>query len=55
MTPVATGAGFKRHSLRALSALLLGHSISKKQQTSNWDKYKLTDAQVWPPMHAVCS
>ena len=54
MSPVATSAGFKRHSLKALSGLLLGHSISKKQQKSNWDKAQLTSAQVCRPQWHAC-
>jgi ribonuclease D len=43
---VAQEAGFRRTSLQALSTLLLGHSISKKQQCSNWNRVQLTQAQV---------
>ena len=43
---VALSANFKRHSLQALSCLLLGHSISKTQQCSNWAATELQPAQV---------
>lgn len=43
---VALGAKFKRHSLQALSCLLLGHSISKQQQCSNWAAAQLKPQQV---------
>ncbi len=33
-------------SLKKLAALVLGHRISKSQQTSNWESAKLTEAQL---------
>jgi ribonuclease D len=43
---IAQQANFRRHSLQALSALVLGHSICKAQQMSNWTRAKLSDAQI---------
>ena len=42
----AEKAGFRRRSLRVLSAILLGQRLSKKQQMSNWGRPTLTDKQV---------
>ncbi len=36
----------KNHGLRGLCAVLLGFRISKSQQTSNWSKKQLSEAQL---------
>lgn len=46
MERVAKDANFRRQSLQALSCLILGHSISKRQQCSNWAAAQLTAGQV---------
>jgi len=38
--------GIQSRGLRKLSALCLGFRVSKSQQTSNWENYKLTKAQI---------
>ena len=37
--------GIQSSGLKKLSAIVLGHSISKRQQVSNWENEKLTPAQ----------
>lgn len=37
--------GIKQPGLRKLSAIVLGHSISKSQQVSNWEATELSPAQ----------
>jgi ribonuclease D len=37
--------GIKQPGLRKLSAIVLGHSISKSQQVSNWEAPELSPAQ----------
>jgi ribonuclease D len=38
--------GFENIGAKNLSALVLGHNISKRQQTSNWETPVLSDAQM---------
>ncbi len=38
--------GFENIGAKNLSAMVLGFSISKRQQTSNWDNLELTEAQI---------
>jgi ribonuclease D len=38
--------GYVNQGLRALTALLLGGNLSKKQQMSNWAKPSLTEGQI---------
>ncbi len=38
--------GIKNHGLRGLCAVLLGFRISKSQQTSNWSRRQLSEAQL---------
>lgn len=42
----ARKAGFKRPSLRVLTAILLGQHLTKSQQRSNWGRDVLNDSQV---------
>lgn len=46
LNKVANHLGIKSRGLRKLSALCLGFRVSKSQQTSNWENYKLTNAQI---------
>jgi len=39
--------GFENIGAKNLSALVLGHNISKRQQTSNWETPTLSDAQKY--------
>lgn len=39
--------GFENIGAKNLSALVLGHNISKRQQTSNWETPVLSDAQKY--------
>lgn len=39
-------AGYMNHGLRGLATVLLGFRISKRAQTSNWDRATLTRAQI---------
>lgn len=43
---VVTGHGIKQLGLKKLSALILGFSISKSQQVSNWEAPALTEPQM---------
>lgn len=38
--------GFKNIGAKNLSALILGHNISKRQQISNWEAPELSQAQI---------
>ena len=38
--------GFKNIGAKNLSAMVLGHNISKRQQTSNWETPTLSEAQI---------
>ena len=38
--------GFEKIGMKNLSAMILGHRISKKQQISDWEKEELTPAQI---------
>lgn len=38
--------GFENIGAKNLSAMVLGHNISKRQQTSNWENKELTEAQI---------
>jgi len=42
----ADDRGIINGGVRGLTALLLGFRISKRQQTSNWENARLTDAQI---------
>mgnify|MGYP002386112165 FL=1 len=42
---VVAARGFKQLGLKKLSAIILGYSISKSQQTSNWEAVELTEPQ----------
>ncbi len=42
---VVAARGFKQLGLKKLSAIILGYSISKSQQTSNWEAAELTEPQ----------
>jgi len=42
---VVAGHGIKQLGLKKLSAIVLGYSISKSQQTSNWEAPALTEPQ----------
>jgi len=42
---VVAAHGIKELGLKKLSAIILGYSISKSQQTSNWDAIALTEPQ----------
>lgn len=42
---VVAAHGIKQLGLKKLSAIILGYSISKSQQTSNWDAAALTEPQ----------
>jgi ribonuclease D len=42
---VVADHGIKQLGLKKLSAIILGYSISKSQQTSNWDAVALTEPQ----------
>lgn len=46
MVAVAEKVGFRRRSLRVLSAILLGKQLSKGQQKSDWGRPTLTDQQA---------
>ena len=39
--------GFENIGAKNLSAMVLGHNISKRQQTSNWETLVLSDAQKY--------
>ncbi|MFT6716029.1 MAG: ribonuclease D [Saprospiraceae bacterium] len=39
--------GFENIGAKNLSAMVLGHNISKRQQTSNWETNELSDAQKY--------
>lgn len=43
---MARSAKFKRCSLQALSCLMLGHSIDKREQCSNWAAVELAPRQI---------
>lgn len=38
--------GFAENGLKTLTARLLEHKLSKKQQTSNWEMFPLSEAQI---------
>ena len=38
--------GFENIGAKNLSAMILGHNISKRQQTSNWETPELSEAQM---------
>lgn len=38
--------GFENIGAKNLSAMILGHNISKRQQTSNWETPTLSEAQI---------
>jgi len=42
---IVAGHGIKQMGLKKLSAIILGYSISKSQQVSNWEAPALTEAQ----------
>ncbi len=42
---IVAAHGIKQLGLKKLSAIILGHSISKSQQTSNWEAPALTEPQ----------
>lgn len=46
LNKLASSLGFESIGARKLSALLLGFSISKKEQTSNWEAQDLTPGQI---------
>ena len=39
--------GFENIGAKNLSAMVLGHNISKRQQTSNWENPSLSEAQMF--------
>lgn len=39
--------GFEKIGAKNLSAMVLGHNISKRQQTSNWETPQLSEAQMY--------
>lgn len=39
--------GFENIGAKNLSAMVLGHNISKRQQTSNWETPQLSEAQIY--------
>jgi len=41
-----TRLGIKSNSLKKLSGIVLGYSLSKRQRTSNWENEQLTEAQI---------
>ena len=43
---IASKFGIGEKSVKKLSAIILGRKISKSQQLSNWESYKLSDAQL---------
>ena len=41
-----TRLGIKSNSLKKISGIVLGYSLSKRQRTSNWEKEQLSEAQI---------
>lgn len=46
LADVAKSKNIEKFGLRALTAICLGKRLSKKENTSNWEKGKLTDSQI---------
>ena len=46
LNETAVDLGYESIGAKKLSALVLGFRISKKQQTSNWEKIQLTEQQI---------
>lgn len=46
LADVAKSKGIDKFGLRALTAICLNKRLSKKENTSNWEKEKLTDSQI---------
>jgi len=43
---ITVDLGIKNQGIRKLSAIILGHRISKRQQLSNWENKRLTPSQI---------
>lgn len=46
LTQLSKSKGIVENGLKTLTARLLNHKLSKKQQTSNWELFPLTEAQI---------
>ncbi len=46
LTEIVKKMGFKKTGLRNLAGIVLGKRITKNEQTSNWEREKLTSSQI---------